>query len=196
MATEPRTLQEAILYFADADNCLNYLAVRRWKDGAAVCPNCGSTDVSFVASRRVWQCKTRHPKAQFSIKVGTIFEDSPLGLDKWLLVMWQLANCKNGASSYEMSRATGISQKSCWFMLQRIRLAMQDDLTGGTLGGEVEVDESFIGGKVRNMHSRASFAPRGLARRAIRVWCSAFWNAPLNVSQRGFVRPSLLIARQ
>jgi len=152
MATEPRTLQEAILYFADADNCLNYLAVRRWKDGAAVCPNCGSTDVSFVASRRVWQCKTRHPKAQFSIKVGTIFEDSPLGLDKWLLVMWQLANCKNGASSYEMSRATGISQKSCWFMLQRIRLAMQDDLTGGTLGGEVEVDESFIGGKVRNMH--------------------------------------------
>ena len=152
MATEPRTLQEAILYFADVDNCLNYLAVRRWKDGAAVCPTCGSTDVSFVASRRVWQCKTRHPKAQFSIKVGTIFEDSPLGLDKWLLVMWQLANCKNGASSYEMSRATGISQKSCWFMLQRIRLAMQDDLTGGMLGGEVEVDETFIGGKARNMH--------------------------------------------
>jgi ISXO2-like transposase domain/Transposase zinc-ribbon domain len=152
MATEPRTLQQAILYFADADNCLNYLAVRRWKNGAAVCPTCGSTEVSFLPSRRLWQCKTRHPKAQFSIKVGTIFEDSPLGLDKWLLVMWQLANCKNGTSSYEMSRATGISQKSCWFMLQRIRLALQDDLTGGNLGGEVEVDETYIGGKARNMH--------------------------------------------
>ncbi len=152
MATEPKTLQQAIVFFNDADNCLNYLAARRWKNSVAVCPTCGSENVAFVASRRVWQCKTRHPKAQFSIKVGTIFEDSPLGLDKWLLVMWQIANCKNGASSYEMSRATGISQKSCWFMLQRIRLAMQDDLTGGTLGGEIEIDESFIGGKVRNMH--------------------------------------------
>lgn len=157
MANEPNTLQEAILYFADADNCLNYLAVRRWKNGVPVCPTCGSKDVSFLASRRLWQCKTRHPKAQFSIKVGTIFEDSPISLDKWLLVMWQLASCKNGASSYEMSRATGISQKSCWFMLQRIRLAMQDDFTGGTLAGEIEVDESMIGGKVRNMHKDRKF---------------------------------------
>jgi len=152
MAPEPKTLQDAILYFSSAYNCLNYLAVRRWKDGKAVCPTCGSADVSFVASRRLWQCKTRHPKAQFSIKVGTIFQDSPITLDKWLMVMWQLSNCKNGASSYEMSRATGISQKSVWFMLQRIRLAMQDDYTGGTLAGEIEVDESMIGGKVRNMH--------------------------------------------
>src|SRR5581483_4671865 len=150
MASEPRTLQEAILYFADADNCLNYLVTRRWPNGV-VCPTCGSKDVAFVASRRVWQCKTRHSKAQFSIKVGTIFEDSPITLDKWLLAMWMLANCKNGVSSYEVSRATGISQKSTWFMLQRIRLALQGQ-SGGKLGGEVEVDETFIGGRARNMH--------------------------------------------
>lgn len=151
MAAEPKTLQDAILYFADADNCLNYLVARRWPSGV-VCPRCGSKDVGFVASRRIWQCKTRHDHAQFSMKTGTIFEDSPITLDKWLLAMWMMANCKNGVSSYEISRATGISQKSTWFMLQRIRLAMQDDLTGGNLGGEVEVDETFIGGKARNMH--------------------------------------------
>jgi transposase-like protein len=151
MATEPNTLQDAILYFADADNCLNYLVARRWSKGVA-CPRCGSANVGFVASRRIWQCKTRHDHAQFSIKTGTIFEDSPISLDKWLLAMWMMANCKNGVSSYEISRATGISQKSTWFMLQRIRLAMQGE-DGGKLGGEVEVDETFIGGKARNMHA-------------------------------------------
>lgn len=152
MATEPRTLQQAILYFADQDNCISYLAARRWQDGKAICPTCGSDTVSFVASRRLWQCKTRHPKAQFSIKVGTIFEDSAISLDKWLMAMWMLSNCKNGVSSYEIHRNTGISQKSAWFMLQRIRLALQDNTTGGKLCGEVEVDETFIGGKARNMH--------------------------------------------
>ena len=151
MEHEPQTIQEAIIYFADPGNCLDYLAKRRWPDGV-VCPTCGSGKVSFVPSRRVWQCKTRHPKAQFSIKVGTIFEDSPITLDKWLLAMWMLANCKNGVSSYEISRATGISQKSSWFMLQRIRLALQGE-AGGKLSGEVEVDETFIGGKARNMHA-------------------------------------------
>ena len=151
MATEPKTLQDAILYFADADNCLNYLLARRWSKGVT-CPRCGSAEVGFVASRRIWQCKTRHDHAQFSIKTGTIFEDSPISLDKWLLAMWMMANCKNGVSSYEISRATGISQKSTWFMLQRIRLAMQGE-DGGKLGGEVEVDETFIGGKARNMHA-------------------------------------------
>jgi len=150
MASEPKTLQEAVIYFADAMNCINYLAARRWKDGV-VCPTCGSKNVAFVASRKVWQCKTRHSKAQFSIKVGTIFEDSPITLDKWLLAMWMLANCKNGVSSYEISRATGITQKSCWFMLQRLRLALQEE-HAGQLGGEVEIDETFIGGKARNMH--------------------------------------------
>lgn len=152
--SEPKTLQEAILYFADPDNCLNYLVARRWPTGV-VCPTCGRKDVSFIPNRRVWQCKTRHSKAQFSIKVGTIFEDSAIGLDKWLLTMWMLANCKNGVSSYEISRATGITQKSTWFMLQRIRLALQDQNLGSKLGGpgrEVEADETFIGGKSRNMH--------------------------------------------
>src|SRR2546425_13187836 len=110
MASEPKTLQQAINYFADPDNCLNYLIARHWKDGA-VCPTCGSREVSFVPSRRVWQCKTRHPKCQFSIKVGTIFEDSPIGLDKWLTAMWMMANCKNGVSSWEIHRSLGVTQK-------------------------------------------------------------------------------------
>jgi transposase-like protein len=151
MVNEPKTLQDAILYFAGADNCLNYLSSRRWPKGVT-CPRCGSGDVGFVASRRIWQCKTRHDHAQFSIKAGTILEDSPIGLDKWLLAMWMLANCKNRISSYEISRATGISQKSTWFMLQRIRLALHGE-TAGKLGGEIEVDETFIGGKARNMHA-------------------------------------------
>ena len=152
-ASEPKTLQSAIQYFGDPDNCLSYLIARRWKDGV-VCPTCESKNVSFVASRRVWQCKTRHPKSQFSIKVGTIFEDSPIGLDKWLTAMWMVANCKNGVSSWEVHRALGVTQKSAWFMLQRIRLAMQGKNAGkiGGPGSEVEVDETFIGGKARNMH--------------------------------------------
>jgi transposase-like protein len=150
MATEPKTLQQAIIYFADPDHCLEYLIARRWKDGVA-CPVCASKNVSFVPSRRVWQCKTRHPKSQFSIKVGTIFEDSAIGLDKWLTAMWMAANCKNGVSSWEIHRTIGVTQKSAWFMLQRIRLAMQGK-NAGKLGGEVEVDETFIGGKARNMH--------------------------------------------
>jgi hypothetical protein len=152
MAQEPRTLQQAIKYFADPDNCLNYLVARRWPNGV-LCPICGSDNVSFLKSRRLWQCKTRHPKAQFSIKVGTIFEDSAIGLDKWLTAMWMVANCKNGVSSWEIHRAIGVTQKSAWFMLHRIRLALQDS-TGGKLSGEVEVDETYIGGLARNMHTK------------------------------------------
>lgn len=150
--TEPKTLQEAVVYFANPDNCLLFLAGRRWPDGVVICPRCGSKDVGFIASRRMWQCKNRHPLAQFSIKVGTIFEDSPIGLDKWLSAMWMIASCKNGVSSYEIHRALGVTQKTAWFMLHRIRLAMQDEFTGGNLYGEVEIDETHIGGKVRNMH--------------------------------------------
>jgi hypothetical protein len=149
---EPRTLQEAVVYFSNPHNGLDYLVARRWPNGV-ICPTCGSRDVGFVASRGVWQCKTRHPKAQFSVKLGTIFEDSPLGLEKWLPAIWMIASNRNGVSSWELHRALGVTQKTAWFMLHRIRLAMQDERYGGKLGGEVEVDETFIGGKARNMHS-------------------------------------------
>ncbi len=160
MASEPKTLTDAVRYFTNPDNCLDYLAVRRWPDGVT-CPTCGRADVTFVPSRRVWQCKTRHPKAQFSIKTGTILEDSPLGLEKWLPVMWMVANCKNGVSSWEIHRSLGVTQKTAWFMLHRIRLGMQDTFGGGgTLSGQVEVDETFIGGKARNVH-KSKRAGRG-----------------------------------
>src|SRR5437879_896797 len=149
-SNEPRTLQEAIIYFADPDNCLNYIVARRWPKGVT-CPTCGRADVTFIASRRVWQCKTRHFKSQFSVKVGTIFEDSPLSLSKWLPVVWMLTNCKNGISSWEIHRSFHITQKCAWHMLHRVRLAMQG--SDGLLSGEVEVDETFIGGKARNMHA-------------------------------------------
>jgi len=152
MAPEPTTLQEAIVYFANPDNCLDYLVVRRWPDGEVACPTCGNKKVGFLANQRRWQCSARHPKRQFSIKTGTIFEDSPLPLDKWLFATWLVTNCENGISSWELHRDLGVTQKTAWFMLHRIRLAMQDEQSGGMLGGEVEVDETFIGGKARNMH--------------------------------------------
>lgn len=148
---EPKTLHDAIIHFANQDNCVAYLVAMRWPDGV-VCPTCGRTDVSYVAKRHVWQCKSRHPKCQFSVKVGTIFEDSPIKLDKWMTAMWMVANCKNGVSSWEIHRALGVTQKTAWFMLHRIRLAMQDGQAGSKMSGEVEADETFIGGKARNMH--------------------------------------------
>ena len=149
---EPQTLREAIVFFADQQNCLNYLIAKRpeWKDGV-VCPRCGGKSVSFLKNQVRWQCSARHPQRQFSIKVGTIMEDSPIGLDKWLPAMWMLQNCKNGVSSCEIARALGVTQKTAWFLNHRIRLAQQGK-QGGKLSGEVEMDETFIGGKARNMH--------------------------------------------
>src|SRR5262249_31355280 len=147
----PKTLLEAVKHFANPDNCREFLVARRWPNGVT-CPACGSDKVYFVASRNGWECKTRHEKRKFTLKTGTIFEDSALGLDKWLPTVWMSANCKNGVSSHEIARAIGVTQKTAWFMLQRIRLAMQDDTNGGgKLGGDVEVDETYIGGKARNM---------------------------------------------
>ena len=157
MENEPKTLQQAIKYFVNPQNCIDYIVARRWPNGV-VCPTCGSSDVSYVPSRRLWQCKTRHAKAQFSVKVGTIFEDSAISLEKWLAAMWMAANCKNGVSSWEIHRALGVTQKSAWFMLHRIRLALQasSKVKLGGSGSEVEVDETFIGGKARNMHSTSA----------------------------------------
>lgn len=149
---EPKTLQQAIVYFADPDNCVTYLVERRWPNGV-VCPTCGRSDVSYVAKRRVWQCKSRHPKCQFSAKVGTVMEDSPIGLDKWLTAMWMVANCKNGVSSWEIHRSLGVTQKTAWFLLHRIRLAMKDQNVGKFgVDGPVEVDETFVGPKIDKMH--------------------------------------------
>jgi transposase-like protein len=148
--SEPKSLQEAIVYFSNPDNCIAYLAVRRWPDGV-VCPGCGSDSVSYNAKRRTWKCAKHHAKREFSIKVGSLCEDSAIGLDKWLTALWLLSNCKNGISSCEVARDLNTTQKTAWFMLHRIRLALQDE-SFGKLGGEVEVDETFIGGKARNMH--------------------------------------------
>jgi transposase-like protein len=152
MQREPKSLQEAIVYFSNPDNCIDYLAIRRWPDGKVICPTCGSDKVKFNPTRRLWQCSTHHPKRQFSIKVGTVMEDSAIPLDKWLTATWMVTNCKNGVSSYEIARDVKVTQKSAWFMLHRIRLAMQDDTLGSKLSGEVEADETFIGGKARKMH--------------------------------------------
>jgi transposase-like protein len=124
----------------------------RWPDGKVKCPRCGSDDVAWLPNAKVFKCYCKHDRQKFSLKVGTIFEESPIALEKWLPVMWMLVNAKNGISSWEIHRGIGVTQKTAWFMLQRCRLAMQDDFSGGNLGGEVEVDETFIGGKARNMH--------------------------------------------
>jgi transposase-like protein len=171
MTKEPTSLQEAIVYFSNPDNCIDYLAVRRWPKGVT-CPGCGAEKVSFNANRRTWKCGSHHPKREFSIKVGTIFEDSPISLDKWLTATWMLTNCKNGVSSYEIARDLKITQKSAWFMLHRIRLAMQDETFGGKLGGgskQVEVDETFIGAKARNIHQNKRGQKLGKANKAMVV---------------------------
>jgi transposase-like protein len=147
----PKTLLEAIKLFADYENCKRFMVAARWPNGIVRCPQCNSDHVTYLANARVWKCYERHERPKFSLKVGTIFEDSSIPLEKWLPAVWLLANCKNGISSYELHRALGITQKSAWFMLHRIRKAMQSG-TFLKLGGEVEVDETFIGGKARNMH--------------------------------------------
>ena len=148
---QPKTLMEAVRYFADADRTLAMAVSLRWPNGVH-CPECGRTDVRFLATRRLWECKEKHPRKQFSAKVGTIFEDSALPLDKWFVAIWAVANCKNGISSYELARSIGVTQKSAWFMLHRIRVAMDaGDL--GTLSGIVEADETYMGGLAKNMHA-------------------------------------------
>ena len=159
----PETLLEAVSYFSNPDNAFEFFKQIRWPRGVK-CPRCGSKEVTFLSNAKVWKCKTPHPKQKFSAKVGTIFEDSPIGLEKWLPAMWMAANCKNGVSSYELHRALGVTQKTAWFMLQRVRLAMQQGL--GKLGGVVEADETYIGAKARYMHKnrRTGVGDAGIAK--------------------------------
>ena len=149
-AVEPQTLQEATTYFASEDNCLASLVARRWPDGVT-CPTCGSTDVTFLKNQRRWKCRVDHARRQFSVKVGTIMEDSPIPLSKWLPAIWLITNAKNGISSYELGRALDVTQQTAWFLLHRIRYAMRTG-TLERMSGQVEADETYIGGLARNMH--------------------------------------------
>jgi transposase-like protein len=154
---KPKTLQQAIQHFSNEQTCIDAVAAMRWPKGA-VCPACETKNPYYLKSQKRWKC--RECDRQFSVKLGTIFEDSPISLQKWLVALWMLANCRNGISSYELHRALGVSQKSAWFMLHRIRLALQGDLSvkiGGS-GNEVEADETFIGGKTKNMHKNRRLA--------------------------------------
>ena len=152
MKTElPETLQDAITYFADAQRALDFMIALRWPDGVVKCVRCESDSVLFMATAARWKC--RGCRGQFSVKVGTIFEDSPLSLSKWIPALWVIVNAKNGVSSCELARSLGVTQKTAWFMLQRIRLALQNGSVV-KIGGTVEVDETFIGGRARTMNAK------------------------------------------
>lgn len=152
MQTKLQTLQDAMTHFSEPGNAVAYMIRLRWPDGVVTCPTCGSKEVTWIPTRSFFQCKTRHPKRQFSVKVGTIFEESPLPLGKWLIVAWMLGNCRNGISSHEVGRTVGITQKSAWFMLHRLRAAAWEN-PQSKLAGEVEADETYVGGKSQNMHA-------------------------------------------
>jgi transposase-like protein len=155
MENGPKTLQQAIQFFADPENCRHFMISVRWLDGRVRCPYCGAEKVTYLEKAKLYRCYGDHPKQKFSLKVGTVFEDSAIGLEKWLPAVWLVVNCKNGVSSYELHRALGVTQKTAWFMLHRIRLAMQSKSfvkLGGSGSAPVEADETFIGGKARFMH--------------------------------------------
>jgi transposase-like protein len=158
MDDQIKTLQQAIQHFTDPENCRKFMEFVRWPDGKIACPYCGATKLTWLAKANVYRCYGDHKKQKFSLKVGTVFEDSPIGLDKWLPAVWLLSNCKNGISSYELHRSIGVTQKTAWFMLHRIRTAMESNSfvkMGGNEGGgwsEIEVDETFVGGRESNMH--------------------------------------------
>lgn len=165
-STSPRTLQEAIIAYANPDVALAKMIELRWPDGV-VCPHCGGTSHYFVKTRRIWRCKREKCERQFTIKIGTVMEDSPMGLDKWLCGLWLLVNAKNGISSYEIHRALGITQKSAWFLLHRLRLVLKTR-TFAKLAGEIEVDETYIGGLEANKHEHKKMhAGRGGVGKAV-----------------------------
>ena len=152
----PQTLQQAIQFFGDYENCRQFMIAVRWADGKVRCPYCDSEHVTYLEKARLYRCYEKHPKQKFSLKIGTVFEDSPVPLEKWLPATWLLANCKNGISSYEIASDIGVTQKSAWFMMHRIRLAMQTGTFAkmGGPGSEIESDETFVGGKAKNMSAK------------------------------------------
>jgi transposase-like protein len=185
----PKTLQQAIRFFSDDLTCVKFVASRRWSDGKAICPKCESINNTFMESRRVWQCKNKECKKQFSVKVGTIFEDSPITLDKWLMAMWLIVNAKNGISSYELHRAIGVTQKTAWFMNHRIRAAMEAN-SFEKLSGEIECDETYVGGDAKNMHAKKR------KERVRKAGSQSHKTAVLGMIQRrGKVRAQVVISR-
>jgi transposase-like protein len=166
MDDTPKSLLAAVRYFSDAKVCFETMLSAKYPDGKVTCPKCGCDKVGVIRSRSLLQCKAKDCRKQFSVKVGTIFEDSPLGLDKWFVAVWCIANAKNGISSCELARALEVTQKTAWFMLHRVRLAMKTG-TFRKLAGEVEVDETFIGGKSKNKHAHKRTAGRGPVGKAI-----------------------------
>src|SRR5271166_1712818 len=168
---DPKTLQAAIAQFADKERAFEYAKQLRWPGGNVTCPRCGQAKHSFIKTRKLWFCYVC--QKQFTLKVGTIFEDSALGLDKWMVAIWMISNCKNGISSWELHRDLGVTQKTAWFMLHRIREALRDDASyklGGENGGPVESDETFVGPNPQKMHrSRRAKAQaeRGTMRRGL-----------------------------
>ncbi len=162
-AAFPATLQEAVIYFNEYENCHRLMVDIRWPDGKVKCPTCGSEHVTYLAKARVWKCYAKHSLAKFSLKTGTIFEDSPIGLDKWLVAFWLVVNAKNGVSSCEVARSLGVTQKTAWFMDHRIRLAITQGgfEMMGTPDNPVEVDETYIGGKARFMHKDKRIKMKG-----------------------------------
>ncbi len=199
----PETLIDTIKHFSDPAVCVDFFAKLRWPDGPE-CPRCQNKRLSFIQTRLMWKCLDC--KKQFSVKVGSIFEDSPIGLDKWLCAMWLIANCKNGVSSYEIARDLGITQKSAWFMLHRIRYAMHTG-TFKKLSGQVEADETFIGGKARNMHkherakkvtgtgSKAKTAVMGILERGGKVITKVVEAGKNTLYKRRFVSTFWLVQR-
>lgn len=164
----PKTLQDAIIYFSDPDRCFQHVINLRFPSGVVACPRCGSERHAFMKARRIWECYGC--KKQFSIKVGTIFEDSPISLDKWMMAIWMITSCKNGVSSYEIHRSIGVTQKSAWFMMHRIREAMTNKTfakIGGSPKNQVEVDETHIGGLTKNMHTKRRIAYQNGEKKAI-----------------------------
>lgn len=148
----PETLHEAVIYFADESNAHAFMVAIRWPEGPQ-CPFCGTDNVRQLSTRRVFRCKQKGCRKDFTAKRGSIFEDSPISLGKWFVAMWLIANCKNGISSYEIARDLGVCQKTGWFMLHRIRVAMKyNTMETALLKGIVEADETLIGGLFKNMH--------------------------------------------
>jgi transposase-like protein len=147
------SLREAVIHFDDFENCKKVMIKLRWPDGTIRCPHCGSDHIVYLAKNRVWKCYGKHPQPKFSLKTGTVFEDSPLGLNKWLPALWLVVNCKNGISSCELAKDMAVTQKTAWFMAHRLRFAVHQGSFDKMLSGEVEADETFVGGKARNMHN-------------------------------------------